>query len=251
MKHSAQHLNHDCSSDSNRSSLAISVRPGLVEGYGITTHVVRQACLEHSRKAHHERPNEKFPLKLFIALVTMCLPSLAHAHVGAGEASGWMHGLGHPLSGLDHLCAMIAAGLWAAQMGGRTIWLVPLTFVSVMALGGLLGMAAVSVPFVETGIVMSLLMLGVLIAAAVRLPLLASTVIVGVFAIFHGYAHGAEMPQSASGLGYALGFMLATASLHGMGIALALFVNSMGRDKLVRYAGALVAFCGGYIWLMA
>ena len=193
----------------------------------------------------------KFLHLVIFALFAMCLPLLAQAHVGMGEARGWMHGLAHPISGLDHLCAMIAVGLWAAQMGGRAVWRVPLTFVSIMALGGLLGMAAVPVPFVETGIVMSLLVLGVLIAAAVRLPLLASTIIMGVFAIFHGYAHGAEMPQSASGLGYALGFMLATASLHGMGIVLALLVNSMGRAKLVRYAGALVMFCGGYIWLVA
>lgn len=198
---------------------------------------------------NHPSRNLKLLHLATLALFALCLPSLAHAHVGVGEASGWMHGLAHPFSGLDHLCAMLAVGLWAAQLGGRAVWRVPLTFVSVMALGGLLGMAAVPVPFVETGIVMSLLVLGVLIAAAVRLPLLASTVIVGVFAIFHGHAHGAEMPQSTSGLGYALGFMLATASLHGMGIALALLVNSMGRAQLVRYAGALVAFCGGYIWL--
>ena len=198
----------------------------------------------------HSSQGLKYPHLIISALFAMCLPSLAHAHVGMGEASGWVHGLVHPFSGLDHLCAMIAVGLWAAQIGGRAIWRVPLTFVSVMALGGVLGMAAVPVPFIETGIIMSLLVLGLLIAAAVRLPLLASAAIVGVFAIFHGYAHGTEMPQSTSGLGYALGFMLATASLHGMGIALALFVNSMGRDKLVRYAGALVAFCGSYIWMV-
>ena len=199
----------------------------------------------------HSAQGLKYLHLTILALLAMCLPSMAHAHVVAGEAGGLLHGLAHPFSGFDHLCAMLAVGLWAAQMGGQAIWRVPLTFVSVMALGGLLGMAAVPVPFVETGIVMSLLVLGVLITAAVCLPLLASAVIVGVFAIFHGYAHGAEMPQSASGLGYALGFMLATASLHGVGIASALFVNSMGRDKLVRYAGALVMFCGGYIWLMA
>ena len=198
---------------------------------------------------NHPSRNLQLLHRAALALFVLCFPSLAHAHAGAGEASGWMHGLLHPFSGLDHVCAMLAVGLWAAQMGGRAVWRVPLTFVSVMALGGLLGMMDIPVPFVEAGIVMSLLVLGVLIAAAVRLPLLASTAIVGVFALFHGYAHGAEMPQSASGLGYALGFMLATASLHGMGIVPALLVNNMGRAKLVRYAGALVAFCGGYIWL--
>ena len=95
------------------------------------------------------------------------LPSLAHAHVGVGETSGFLHGMGHPLSGLDHICAMVAVGLWAAQMGGRAIWAVPLTFVSVMALGGVLGMLGVQIPFVETGIVISVLALGVLIAASV------------------------------------------------------------------------------------
>lgn len=190
-------------------------------------------------------------LQLAALALTFGIPALAHAHAGVNEASGWMHGLAHPFGGLDHLCAMIAVGLWAAQMGGRAIWLAPLTFASVMALGGALGMAAVPVPFTEVGIVMSLLVLGVLVAAAVRLPLPASAAIVGVFAVFHGYAHGAEMPQGAPGLGYVLGFMLATASLNGAGVALALFVNGMGRGKLVRYVGALVAFCGGYTWLAA
>ena len=130
---------------------------------------------------------------LFLAAVFL-VPSLAHAHVGVGETSGFAHGFGHPLSGLDHICAMVAVGLWAAQMGGRAIWAVPLTFVTVMAFGGLLGMMHVDVPFIETGIVVSVLTLGVFIAAAVRLPLIASIIVVGLFAICHGHAHGAEMP---------------------------------------------------------
>jgi len=183
-----------------------------------------------------------------LALLAIGFPSLAHAHVGAGEVHGFMHGLVHPLVGLDHLCAMVAVGLWAAQMGGRAMWRVPLTFVGVMALGGMLGMAAVPVPFVEGGIAMSLLVLGVLIAVAVRLPVPLIAAIVGVFAVFHGYAHGAEMPQDASGLEYAAGFVLATAVLHASGITVALLAKHHGRAQWLRFAGAAIALCGGGIW---
>jgi len=190
------------------------------------------------------------PHTLF-ALLALALPSFAHAHIGTAEASGWMHGLSHPFGGLDHICAMIAVGLWAAQMGGRALWRVPLAFVSVMMLGGLLGMAAIPVPFIDAGIGMSLLVLGVLIAAAVRLPLSVSIAMVGVFALFHGYAHGAEMPQSVSGLGYAAGFTLATALLHASGMGIALFLKHLGRVKLLRATGGAVAVCGGYFFFVA
>lgn len=182
---------------------------------------------------------------------TLILPAVAEAHTGVATASGWFHGLLHPFSGLDHLCAMIAVGLWAAQMGGKAVWRVPLTFVTVMALGGMLGMAAFPLPFIEGAIVTSLLVLGVLIAAAVRLQLPLSIAIVGVFAVFHGYAHGAEMPRDVTGLGYALGFMLATAALHVTGIALAQYARHADKAGALRYAGGLVAACGGYLWLTA
>lgn len=186
-----------------------------------------------------------------LVLLVLLLPSLAHAHIGAGEASGWMRGLSHPFSGLDHVCAMLAAGLWAAQMGARAVWRVPFAFVCVMILGGLLSMAGIPVPFIEAGIVMSLLVLGVLIAAAVRLPLSASIAMVGVFALFHGYAHGAEMPQHVAGMGYAAGFVLATVLLHASGIGLALLLKRLGRARLLRAAGGAVAMCGGYLWFVA
>jgi urease accessory protein len=177
------------------------------------------------------------------------LPSLAHAHVGVGETGGFLHGMGHPLSGLDHICAMVAVGLWASQMGGRAIWAVPLTFVGVMALAGALGMFGFRVPFVETGIVVSVLTLGVLIAAAVRLPLSSSMIIVGLFAIFHGYAHGAEMPETASGLAYAAGFVAATAFLHACGIGLGIAIQKLASPAVVRFAGIAIVFCGGYLLL--
>ncbi|HEY5778752.1 MAG TPA: HupE/UreJ family protein [Terrimicrobiaceae bacterium] len=179
----------------------------------------------------------------------LLLPSLAHAHVGVGETGGFLHGMGHPLSGLDHICAMVAVGLWASQMGGRAIWAVPLTFVGVMALAGALGMFGFHVPFVETGIVVSVLTLGVLIAAAVRLPLSSSMIIVGLFAIFHGYAHGAEMPETASGLAYAAGFVAATAFLHACGIGLGIAIQKLASPAVVRFAGIAIVFCGGYLLL--
>jgi len=180
------------------------------------------------------------------------LPSFAFAHSGAGhagigEASGFMLGLTHPSSGLDHVCAMLAVGLWAAQMGGRAVWAVPLTFVGVMALGGVFQILGISLPFVEQGIVLSVLLLGVLIAASVRLPLWLGSGIVGLFALWHGHAHGAEMPALASGIEYALGFMLATASLHAIGIAFGLGMQRMARERLVHFAGAGIALCGVYL----
>jgi urease accessory protein len=146
--------------------------------------------------------------------------------------------------GLDHLCAMVAVGLWAAQRGGRAIWVVPATFVLVMAMGGMLGVAGVSVPLVEPGIIASVLILGLLVAAAVRLPVAASAAVVGLFAIVHGYAHGAEMPVSASGLLYGAGFMVATAALHLCGIGLACAIARWGSVRHVRFAGGAVALCG-------
>jgi urease accessory protein len=186
---------------------------------------------------------------LVLLLTTLMLPSLAHAHVGAGETSGLLHGMGHPLSGLDHICVMVAVGLWAAQMGGRAIWAIPLTFITVMALGGILGMAGINLPFVEAGIVISVLTLGVLITASLRLPLVASVIIIGLFATFHGHAHGAEMPETGSRLAYAGGFLIATAFLHACGIGLGIAIQRVASPKIVRFAGTAIVLCGGYLSL--
>jgi urease accessory protein len=187
--------------------------------------------------------------KLVLPFLAMAGPSLAHAHVGIGGTSGFLHGVSHPLTGIDHLCAMIAVGLWAAQAGGRAIVKVPLAFVSVMLLGGALGMAGVHFPVVETGIALSVLILGVFIAAAVRLPLPASMLIVGLFALCHGHAHGAEMPSTASALGYAGGFALATALLHVAGIGLGVGVERIASAKIVRFAGGAIALCALGLWV--
>jgi urease accessory protein len=196
-------------------------------------------------------PSTWFGSRLTPLLAALLLPALAQAHPGLpGHAHGFANGMMHPLTGLDHVCAMVAVGLWAAQRGGRALWLVPSVFVSVMLLGGALGMAAVPVPFVEPGIAASVLVLGVLIAAAVRLPLAASALLVGAFALVHGYAHGAEMPDSASGLVYGLGFVMVTAGLHLLGIGLGLLAQRLGSARLVRYAGGAIAGCGVYLCLL-
>lgn len=185
----------------------------------------------------------------FTAIFACLFPAIALAHTAAGDSGGLLHGWAHPFSGLDHLCAMIAVGLWAAQLGGRAIWLVPLSFVGMMTLASLAGMSHLPLPFIESGIVLSLLVMGVLIAAAVRLPLLASSVLVGTFALCHGYAHGAETPADVSGMSYAIGFILATSLLHVLGIASASLFSRLGRGDWVRYAGGLVTLSGSYLLL--
>ncbi|HVE16889.1 MAG TPA: HupE/UreJ family protein [Chthoniobacterales bacterium] len=183
--------------------------------------------------------------KISLLLAALLLaPTLAHAHTGVGDTNGFAHGFGHPLFGLDHLLAMIAIGLWASQIGGRALWAVPATFVSVMAVGGVLGIAGVPVPFVEQGIATSVLLLGLLIAFSARLPLGFSVPLVALFAICHGHAHGAEMPVNASGFEYAIGFMLATAVLHGAGIGLGMLLQRNTPVPVLRVAGAAIAVVG-------
>ena len=191
--------------------------------------------------------NRSVFLRTIVVVLGALLPTFAHAHADLGEAGGFLHGITHPASGLDHVCAMLAVGLWAAQTGGRSVWAVPLTFVSVMALGGALPMLGIGLPFVERGILLSMLLLGVLIAASVRLPLWLGSGMVGLFALWHGHAHGAEMPALASGIDYALGFMLATALLHVIGIAFGLGMQRRAREHVIRAAGASIALCGIYL----
>ena len=176
-----------------------------------------------------------------LAIVALTLaPVLAQAHPGH-DASGFASGLAHPMHGLDHILAMVAVGLWAAQLGGRARWLVPASFVSVMAIGGALGMAGVAMPFAEQGIFASVLILGVLIAAAARLPLAASMSIVGLFALCHGHAHGLEMPGTAAGLSYGAGFVIATVLLHATGIGAGLMMQRFAEARWLRATG--VAIC--------
>lgn len=165
----------------------------------------------------------RFLLLAFAAV----LPTAALAHTGAGDTSGFSHGFLHPLGGADHLLAMVAVGLFAAHLRGRALWLVPGAFVVMMAAGGALGAAGVGVPHVETGIALSVMVLGAAIAGGLSVPTAVAMTLAGFFAIFHGHAHGAEMPAAASGLAYGAGFVLATAALHAAGIALGIGLGRM------------------------
>jgi urease accessory protein len=176
-------------------------------------------------------------------------PALAWAHVEKGSASGLLAGLRHPVTGLDHVLAMVSVGLWGAQLGAPAVWLLPVTFPMVMAFGGMLGLAGVKLPGVEVGIAVSGVLLGLAVLAEWRPPLRAAAALVGVFAIFHGHAHGSELPAGASGLLYSLGFVAATGTLHAVGIAIGVIHRwGWGRAAL-RVAGACVASAGCYfLW---
>ena len=184
-------------------------------------------------------------LKANVALLASValLPSLAFAHTGTG-AQGMFAGFGHPLGGLDHMLAMVAVGIWAAQMGGRAVFTLPLTFVAVMIMGGLMGIAGIALPYVEGGILASVIVMGVVIAAAMKFPAILSTMLVAVFAVFHGHAHGTEMPLASSAIAYGAGFAIATALLHGTGIALGQGFKSFNAVFASRLAGAIIASAG-------
>jgi urease accessory protein len=186
---------------------------------------------------------------LVLSACASLAPIVAHAHHLPGENGGFAAGLNHPIHGLDHILAMVAVGIWAAQLGGRALWVVPAAFVAAMAGGGALGMMGLQLPGVETGILVSVLVLGLLIAAGARLPLAASAALVGLFAIFHGHAHGMEIPAASSGLAYALGFVVATACLHACGVALGCLAQKRLPVPTLRYAGAAIALGGLCLWL--
>src|SRR5215471_11598759 len=185
---------------------------------------------------------------LQLTVLALCLaPTAAFAHVGVGSTSGFVHGFLHPLSGLDHQLAMILVGVFAYRLGGRALWLVPLTFVAVMAFGGVLGVMGVQIPFVETGIALSVIVLGAIVAFGVRAPVAMAIGVVGFFAIFHGHAHGSEMPLDASGLEYGAGFMMATALLHAVGLGTGFLIGVSSKtlgDNVYRVAGGLASVAG-------
>jgi urease accessory protein len=171
------------------------------------------------------------------------------AHVESGQAAGFVTGLQHPWSGLDHILAMIAVGLWGAQLGNPAIWLLPIAFPMMMAMGAMMGLLGIPVPGVEIGIALSAIVLGTMILAQVRPKLAVAMAMVGVFAIFHGHAHGTELPPGQSGLLYSMGFVIATGCLHAVGIALGL-VNGLPAGNLaLRGAGSFIAVMGVFfLW---
>jgi urease accessory protein len=174
--------------------------------------------------------------KILISVATLLAlaPHEVLAHTGIGDASGFLHGVMHPIGGIDHVLAMVAVGLFAAHLGGYALFLVPASFVTMMAAGGVVGLYGIPIPFVESGIALSIVVLG-----AVRL--------VGLFAIFHGHAHGAEMPMDMSALGYGAGFLLATALLHAMGVGLGLALTRIAREparRISQVGGAFITLAG-------
>ena len=177
-------------------------------------------------------------------LALVALPALAH--VQEGQAAGFLTGLAHPVSGLDHVLAMIAVGLWGAQLGAPALWLLPVTFPLVMAFGGFLGLLGLPLPGVEIGIALSALALGLAVASGWRPPLAVAALLVAAFAVFHGHAHGTELPQGQSGLAYSIGFVVATGLLHLAGIGIGVIHRwPVGRGVL-RVLGAGVAAGGAY-----
>lgn len=184
---------------------------------------------------------------VMLAAGAALLPAVAMAHTGVGEAGGFAHGFTHPLFGLDHVLAMVLVGLLAWQMGSLARWLVPASFVLVMAVGGAMGAFGVDVPFIETGIALSVIVLGAVIAAGLKVPMAVAMGLVAFFSIFHGHAHGAEMPETVDGLGYGVGFMLATALLHAAGLGLGVAISRIGATSaplITRSAGGVVAVAG-------
>lgn len=188
----------------------------------------------------------KFTRALGCIAAALIVPVAAHAHPGhAGHDFGWdfRAGFGHPLFGWDHLLAMLAVGLWAAQLGGRARWLVPTAFIALMSFGAAFARHGVAIPGAEQAIATSVLILGLLLATAATLPVAAGMALVGLFAVFHGFAHGVEIPADSQALSFAAGFVLATALIHAAGVGLGVLAQKRA-EKLTRYAGWAIAASG-------
>jgi len=185
-------------------------------------------------------------LAVLLAFVLLTAPAMAHEQ--QGQAAGFVTGLLHPVSGLDHVLAMVAVGLWGAQLGAPAMWALPVAFPLVMAMGGMLGFLGVPVPGIEVGIAASGIVLGAMVMFEVRPPLIVAAVLVGIFAIFHGHAHGTELPPAQSGLLYSMGFVIATGCLHAVGIGIGTVHRWTWGRRLLRAAGAIVAG-GGVVFM--
>ena len=186
--------------------------------------------------------------KILLGVFIICLfPSLAQAHILSGEG-GFLSGLTHPVLGFDHFLAMLSVGILSAQMGGRAIWAVPLTFVSVMAIGAFIGINAIALPGVEYGIALSVLILGFALAMEKKLVPIWAMICVGIFATFHGHAHGTEMPKIVSPAIYALGFLMGTAGIHLAGVLVGVVSGRTAKGSdLLRYVGAGISGVGVHI----
>jgi len=189
-------------------------------------------------------PKETTTRFVTLLLTFFLYAQAVQAHVHKGEAVSFLSGLKHPISGLDHVVAMIAVGLWGAQLGAPAIWVLPVAFPMVMAMGGMLGLLGVPLPGMEIGIAASAILLGAAVMTELRPPLALAAGLVGFFAIFHGYAHGSELPAGESGLLYSIGFVMATGCLHGVGISIGLVHRWNWGQRALRVAGAAIALAG-------
>jgi urease accessory protein len=182
-------------------------------------------------------------------MFAMFLSHAGHATGALGGGASFAAGLAHPLTGADHLLAMTAVGAWAAQLGGRARWVVPLAFVVAMAGGGAIAAARVELDFAEAGVAASILGLGALMAAAVRVRVAVAALVAGLFAVCHGHAHVAEMPPGGTPLAYGAGFLAATVALHAAGFSLAAALRSMRLPGVARVAGGVLALVGVAVWI--
>ncbi len=180
------------------------------------------------------------------ALLTALWMQTASGHALQGEAYGFVTGFLHPITGADHVLAMVAVGLWGAQLGAPAIWVLPVAFPLVMAMGGMLGFLGVPVPGVEYGIAASAIVLGAAVAFELRPPLVIAALLVGCFAVFHGHAHGTELPPGQSALLYSMGFVIATGCLHAVGIGIGTVHRRPWGRRLLRFAGMVVTAGGGF-----
>ncbi len=187
--------------------------------------------------------------KFWSVAIYLCLATSAYAHTGEESANGFLAGVLHPLTGFDHLLAMVAVGIWGATLGRPLIWVLPVAFPMLMVVGGILGITGVPLPYIESGIATSVIVLGLAIAAAWRAPVPVAVAIVAAFGVFHGYAHGAELPQSASPAAYVAGFVLCTGALHLAGIALGALQSFPKGPQALRASGGLIALAG--VWIFA
>ncbi len=196
----------------------------------------------------HPSPMRKVNHNVLLAFtgLLLLLPQPAFAHLEGEDLGGFQSGFMHPVFGLDHLLAMLAVGIWGAQMGGRNVWTLPVTFPLIMAAGGILGMSGFVLPHVELGIALSVVALGVAIALAWNAPEWIALLLIATFAIFHGYAHGVELPNAVDPTAYASGFVVATGLIHLAGIGVGLTLGRLWKGNVSRAAGVLIAVAGVY-----
>ncbi|MEZ5670085.1 MAG: HupE/UreJ family protein [Alphaproteobacteria bacterium] len=245
----------------NRKRYLITFTVGSAMTQTVDNHPV-VACGPRERIAHRPaalrrdgggvRPILDGPAAIAVCLAIglWLLPHFAHAHITRGDAGGFGSGFQHPLTGIDHFLAMFAVGLWGAQLGGRAVWSLPVAFPLIMVCGGVLGILGVSIPGVEIGIALSIIALGLAIAFAWRPAEWVALALIGVFAVFHGHAHGTELPASADPADYAIGFVVATGMVHLLGIGVGLALGKPFQGLLARVLGGLIAL-GGVYFLVA